>query len=113
MSERFYRNPQLKAINPENTFINIDSEDFREPYTISVENLGNSIDIKLNSNLFKSLNEKNVSAINYIGQSDNKTMYPNLGEYSQKTFISVDENYLYVWLEKSKKWKRVLLTDWE
>lgn len=26
---------------------------------------------------------------------------------------AIDENYLYIWSEKQKKWKRIPLSDWE
>ena len=112
MADSFYKNEKISNIDISNTYIQIDSDIFRKPYIISVETIGNLLQLKINNNLIKDLSSKNVTSINYMGQDNNKDISPITGSPIEKTYISVDENYMYIWIDSLQKWKRILLSDW-
>lgn len=90
--------------------IPIDYRDWKRPRNLSIENLGGLLSIKINENLFK---ERNVTSVEYLNQEQNPELPPETYKVNLKTHIAVDDNYLYVWVETKKKWKRCLLSDWE
>ena len=112
MNERFYRGDNINSADPAKTFVQIDIELFRKPYIISLENIGNSLKLKFNNDINKFINERNVISVEYVDQAFNKELMPLNTPISKKTYISIDENYIYVWIPKLEKWKRVLLSDW-
>lgn len=93
----------------ENTFIDINSRIWKNPRTLSLENLGGVLSIKVNENI----KGKNVSSIQFVDQNKQPNANPNKYKTIEKTYISVDDNYLYVWIPNLNKWKRILLSNWE
>ena len=93
----------------EGTFIPVDSGTWRKPYIISVERLGNAIQLKIDEEALKT---RNVTAVKYSGQDLVPELSPESLPVDLKTHLAVDENYLYVWISQSSRWKRLPLSIW-
>jgi hypothetical protein len=107
--ERFFREDKgCPTISVGNTVIQVDSVDWRKPYVITVERLGNEIQLKLDEDAAK----RNVTAVKYSGQDLVPDLSPESLPIDSRTHLSVDENYLYVWVPQVQKWKRMPLLDW-
>lgn len=91
-----------------NTFVNVDSKLWKGPRPLSLQNLGGVLNIKIDDEI----NERNVTSVEYINQEENPKLPPETFNINLRTHIAVDENYLYVWIDSLKKWKRILLSDW-
>lgn len=89
-------------------YVTLDNGSWKRPKIITLEKIGEILKINVNDNIL----ERNVSCIKFSDQEDIPDMMPNRNYIVEKTFISVDENYLYVWIPSLKKWKRTLLCDW-
>lgn len=110
MNNRFYKGVRiLDNTDPINSYILIDSPSFLNPCSISIENIGKSINLKLQDDVLKQMN---VSSLDISDHETNPHISPDSCNLSAKTLISVDENYLYVWISKLSKWKRIPLSDW-
>jgi hypothetical protein len=108
-NERLYKKPRLgENLDPSKTFILVDSTDFRKPVTISIETIGKALQLKIDQDL----EWKNTSAVQPEELGRKPETNPDKLPISPKTHISVDENYLYVWVPQSQKWKRIPLSDW-
>jgi len=112
--DRSYRLERAdSSIDLKNTFVEIDNEQCPRPVSLSLENLNNILQIKVNEDFInKKLENKNLSCIEFINQDTSPYTNPFNYNISQQTFLSVDENYLYVWIPTLKKWKRIPLLDW-
>jgi hypothetical protein len=107
--ERIYKGFKItETADPEKTFIKIDSTDFKRPQAISASGLGKMIVGDLDADL----DSKNVSAVEFAGQDGEPNKEPSEIPLAQSINIAIDENYLYIWVPKLKKWKRILLSDW-
>ena len=108
-NERLYKGYRI-ANNPDpsKTFTLVDSANFKKPCIISLENLAGILTVKVDDNL----NNLNVVSVNCENQEDNPESPPNTFKVNTKAHIAIDDNYLYVWNPKLKKWKRILLSDW-
>jgi len=108
--ERFYKGYRQVSsdLNLERTVVLVDSTDFKKPSTISLEMIGDALQLKLDEDI----TSKNISAVEYLELDSKPTSNPGTLPISPKTHISVDENYLYVWIPKLGKWKRIPLSDW-
>ena len=109
MNDRLYKNHKANNLDPKKTFIQIDSADFRKPISISLERIGNVLQLKVEDDL----EIRNVSSVKCLNLENEPNLNPEKIEISPMTNIAVDENYLYIWVEKISKWKRILLSDWE
>ena len=108
--ERFYKNLRVtKELNPASTFIKVDDVAFKRPVSVSLERVGEILRVKVEDDLFI---EKNVSSLNFGGQDLDPELPPTACTVAPETQIAVDANYLYVWVEKLSRWKRILLSDW-
>jgi hypothetical protein len=108
--DRFYKNPgMLQEINPATTFVRLDNISFKRPVSISLEKMGQILTLKIEDDLFS---EKNVSSLTFGGQDLDPALPPTACKVAQETQIAVDDNYLYIWVEKLSRWKRILLSDW-
>lgn len=107
---RFFgpKRPQQADIAPDNTFLLVDSNAFKRPNVITVETLGNVLKLKINENL----DSKNVSTVQFMGLYKDVSANPNKMPISPQLHLSVDENYLYVWVPQIGRWKRMLLSSW-
>jgi len=100
-NERSYKNPRVrgaKTANLNNLIVPVDSALWRVPHAVSLQELSEILD-----NNIEDKNPANV--INLV--PDPSALPANLEPIS--TFIAVDENFLYVWV--NDKWKRVPLTE--
>lgn len=108
-NDRLYKKPRLSEnLDPSKTFVLVDSTDFIKPVTISIETIGKALQLRIDQNS----EWKNISAVlpEELGRKPDTN--PEKLSISPKTHISVDENYLYVWVPQSQKWKRTPLSDW-
>jgi hypothetical protein len=108
MENRFYKENKVESANPGNSFLPIDSNEWRKAGIISVEKLGNLLQIQIDADTFK----RNVTAVTFSHQDEIAELPPEALPVDPKTHISVDENYLYVWVPQSKRWKRIPLSVW-
>lgn len=85
-------------IEKSQTFIQIDSPRFKKPGYISLE-------------LFEELMEdsNNVKLFEFAGQDSSVNIEPNIKSLKNLD-MSIDENYLYIWVHG--KWKRIALLDY-
>jgi hypothetical protein len=105
--DRFYKEGVFSGnLSNDKVFIPIDSVDWKKPYVLSIENLGKILQIKI---------DKDPISIN-ITAVDGQDLVPNTSPeslpISSKTYLSVDENYLYVWVPQVGRWKRLPLADY-
>lgn len=106
--ERFYKNHIIEKFDPSKTFIKVDGTSFRRPSSITLENVGKELKIRIEEDL----SERNLTSVEFTNQNENPKLPPNSLPVVPKTHIAVDENYLYVWIPKISRWKRLLLSDW-
>lgn len=106
--ERIYKETKIEGVNPGNAFLPIDSNEWRKAGIISVERLGKILQIQIDEDVFK----RNVTAVTFSNQDEIAELPPESLPVDPKTHISVDENYLYVWVPQSKRWKRIPLSIW-
>lgn len=111
MSNKIWINKSLRQVNVDNAMIQIYSEEFPRPFKISLRDIANSI----NQQLFKD-NESaqwNFSKGEFenVIKKPSKPKKPTPDATVQKTFMATDDNYLYVWLPKLDKWKRIPMTE--
>ena len=97
-----------EGVSFNNVHIDLSSPLWKKPKTLSLENLNGILNIKMNEDV----KERNVTSIEYNNQRDNNKMVPEGVKVNERTYISNDENYLYIWVESLKKWKRIILSDW-
>jgi hypothetical protein len=88
--------------------VNVNSKLWRQPRTLTLENLGGLLSIAVSDGL----EERNVTSVEYVNQSENPTLPPETFKVNTRTHIAIDENYLYVWVQSLNKWKRCLLSNW-
>ena len=93
--------------DPDKIFIPVDSPLWKRSYTISLENLGEILSLKVE----KDLSRWNVSSRSPEGYEGDPNKPPE-GSQLQDAQIAVDENWLYVWVSKSGRWKRIPLSNW-
>ena len=105
MENRIYKENRIESLTPENSFLPVDSNEWRKAGIISVERLGKILQIQLDEEIFK----RNVTAVTFSHQDEITELPPESLLVDSKTHISVDENYLYVWVPQSKRWKRIPL----
>ena len=98
----------VEGLDITKSFVLVDSVDFKKPCTITIEKIGQSIEIQLNEDIAG----KNVYSMVFSEQESNPQLPPDTLPISAKTHISVDENYLYVWVPQSSRWKRIPLSEW-
>jgi hypothetical protein len=108
MEDRFYKDNKVESVNSNNSFLPIDSNEWRKAGIISIEKLGKILQIQLDEDVFK----RNVTAVTFSNQDEISELPPESLPVDLKTHISVDENYLYVWVPQSKRWKRLPLSCW-
>ena len=108
MENRFYKENKIEEANPGNSFLPVDSNEWRKAGIISIERLGKILQIQLDEDVFK----RNVTAVTFSKQDEIAELPPESLPVDPRTHISIDENYLYVWVPQSKRWKRLPLSIW-
>jgi len=107
-NNRFYKDQTAKNADPKNAYLKIDSINFKRPMKISVMDFGKILDLGINADMAS----KNVSAKMFLGQDEDPNKPPDDIETCDSVNIAIDDNYLYIWVPSSKKWKRIMLGDW-
>jgi len=109
MFNRFYKGVRsLEELDPINSYVLVDNSGFQAPHVISIENIGKAIQLKIHDDFSK----RNVTSFEVSGQEENPTLPPDTFSVASRTQIAVDDNYLYVWIPKLARWKRLLLSEW-
>lgn len=108
MENRFYKENKVESANPNTSFLPVDSNEWRKSGIISIEKLGKILQISIDEDILK----RNVTAVKFSEQNEIAELPPESLPVDPKTHISVDENYLYVWVPQSKRWKRIPLSIW-
>ena len=95
---RFYKlfGKNLNIDNTDNYFILLDNKIFKRPIGFPLNKILNKI------NIFKKTT-----------QDKNPTLPPNTEEINLPLTMAIDDNYLYIWIESQKRWKRILLSNWK
>lgn len=107
---RFYQNQLVgEDLDLNQNVIAIDNTSWKRPRKLSLEKLGDILKIKVNDSAFP---DKNITSIKISDQEDNPKLPPNILSIVKKSYIAIDNNYLYVWIETQKKWKRIPLSEW-
>ena len=108
--ERFYKGQHINTKEELlDCVVPLDSYTFKRPRVLTLEKLGGILMVDINDDIV----QRNVTSVVPENQEGDPTVAPNGLPIIEKTFISVDENYLYVWIPSLEKWKRVLLSDWD
>jgi hypothetical protein len=109
MKDRFFKEMRVgeKDIDLKNTVMKLDNGLWKVPLTISLERLGKELKV----NIEEDISERNVSSIEE-NKNEKQPFIPPVTNPVQKTYITIDENYLYVWIPSQKRWKRALLSEW-
>jgi len=128
----------LRYINEQNidkskTYIPLDCPQWNKAGLLSISSLENLLKIQIPSiNLSEQLDNKTIILdISTLKITINKNYIPNVScePYNEDIIIlnnapknyqiisgahlMVDTNFLYVWIEKLNKWKRILLSDFQ
>lgn len=111
MTHRFYKDKQHQAeeVDIDTTMVQIDNQSFRQPKIISVAGMAHSLNVQFSKELVK---DRNLSILEFDSQEIEPEESPNPEAIVQKTFMAIDENFLYVWIPSLKKWKRIPLSNW-
>ena len=87
-------------------FVPIDSASWKRPRILTLENLAGYLTVEVEGDI-------NVTSVDYVNQSDKPELPPNTFPVNTRAHIAIDDNYLYVWVESQKRWKRTILSVWE
>ena len=114
-------------LNKIETYIPIDSNAWRSPAKITVDNLiaviqfekieiakqidNETIILDPVTLKIKVNNVQSLSGVEFIDQDISIYKEPTSYPAASGMQFSIDDNYLYIWHEKQKKWKRVPLLD--
>ena len=109
MKQKSYKNDKdLSFVNPSNTFIQVNSKDWIKPGILSIEKIGDILQIKMNEDL----SHMNVTSVIFEKQNEFPEIPPESIPIDTKTHLAVDSNYLYVWVPQDERWKRIPLSIW-
>lgn len=89
-------------------FVPLYSRGWRQPQSISLKNFADKIEISVNEEALSKINPSSVSSVPASDIEIKPTAPP--GSKMIKSYIAIDENYLYVWV--GNRWKRTLLAEW-
>ena len=56
--------------------------------------------------------DRNLTSIKFSNQEDAPELPPDTEAIVERSYIAIDNNYLYIWLDSLKKWKRTPLSEW-
>ena len=108
LAARFYKNLRVEHVDDTGaTVVVLDNGSWPKLKTISLDNLTKSLQISAN---IKVSPDRNVSSLEFNDQDEFPLKPPTPTAVVNRTFMAVDENYLYVWV--NDKWKRTPLSSW-
>ena len=104
----------IRSIDKVTTFVGIDSVYWRTPQKVSLDDLVNAIIIDPSS-LHISIvpSKQNFFCEPFVNHDVSYYRLPQNVSEIGAVHAAVDDNYLYIWIETQKKWKRVPLSDWD
>lgn len=105
---KYQRIENLNEIQPDNTFIPVDNGEWKKKKALSIKQIGDTIQIVVEDDIRK----KNVQSLQPTNIEKENSTPPHTIRHVEMTYISVDENYLYIWVPTLSKWKRIPLSDW-
>jgi len=109
-SDRFHKDRKaISNLDVVNSFVQVDSAAFNRPVTISLATVGDALQIHINEDF---LQRRNVVSVEVLSQEVTPELPPDSFPVTSTLHIAADDNYLYVWIPKLSKWKRLLLSDW-
>lgn len=114
-------------IDRSNTYVEVNSESWRAPQHISVEDLLHgvkyhiekdidNVTLKMDSSMhklevdFSSLETPSVHSSSYTDQNIFFNQPPKDCSTLSGMYMVVDDNYLYIWVKP--RWKRIPLSEW-
>jgi hypothetical protein len=119
--------PSIQGINKNSTSIPLDCPQWSRAGMLSLSNLENLLKIDaqiidlsnfidnntlvVDPSTFKISIENRYIPTMFNNQYVTSQVISNIGPKNKGLNIMVDENFMYIWIEKSNKWKRVLLSD--
>ena len=110
MDDRFSKyEKEIPNLDIGTTYLLIDADYWKKPRSISIQNLGGSLNIKINEDLIA---DRNVTAVEYNNQDESPELPPNSFKVSTKAHLAIDKDYLYIWIPALNKWKRIILSEW-
>ena len=113
MTERFLKGKIIEdTINPASSYFLVDSQEFNRPCAISLQNIGQSLEIHIDQSVLKRFEKANVTSHSVESQESDPALPPDAFPISIPLHLAADENYLYVWITKVSRWKRLPLSSW-
>lgn len=89
-------------------FVPLYARSWRQPQSISLRNFASKIEVEINEEALMKLNPDFVTSVPVENFEETPEAPP--GATVLKSYIAIDENYLYVWV--GNRWKRTLLSEW-
>ena len=96
------------GLNLDEIFIPLYARGWRQPQSISLSNFANKIEISVNEEALSKINPNSIASVPVSNIEIEPKAPP--GTKLVKSYIAIDENYLYVWV--GDRWKRTLLAEW-
>jgi len=110
MTDSFKKLQRIKVEHVgSNILIPIDSANWKTSRTISLNDFRTLI---LDPDSLKIVFKPTVFAKKFIDQDASINRPPKTYPIDNSLHLAVDENYLYIWIEKNKSWKRILISDY-
>lgn len=90
----------IDSINIDNTYLELHNRGWRNEELISLRDILKILDKNIDT----------VSNVNMVEIKDEDSSI-NSSHKDNNINISIDKNYLYVWIKEEKKWKRIPLSN--
>jgi hypothetical protein len=92
----------INTLDVDKTFLEVDSQGWREPQYIPLRSVLDAMDLTIPP-------APNVKLVTFEDQDISVNRPPNTYGLDHPLHLSVDENFLYVWI--NERWKRVPLSE--
>jgi len=103
----------IKPLDKTSIYVAIDSNSWRTPRKVSLLDMINNVSIDPSSlNITILPSKQNFFCEPFIDHDRSYYRLPQNATEIGAVHAAVDDNYLYIWIETQKKWKRVPLSDW-
>ena len=103
----------LICIDKSSIYVAVDSNSWRVPKKITVEELIDNVTIDPSSlNITILPNKPNFFYDTFNNHDVSYYQLPQNSSELNAVHAVMDDNYLYIWVEKQRKWKRIPLSDW-
>ena len=108
--DRIYKYQRIenhKNLDISQVYLPIDSGQWKREKALTLKQIGDILQVFISDGIF----DENVISVDSNNISPNRP--PKGLSKTVKTYISVDEDYLYVWIPNKNMWKRTRLLDWD